>query len=54
LYSSRTKNLLPLNNFTTGQLSDKYPNLFVPAGITFSIWGIIYLLLPLFVFFSLK
>jgi len=38
-------NALPLNNKTTGQLSDAYPNLFVPAGITFSIWGIIYLLL---------
>jgi hypothetical protein len=38
-------NALPLNNHTTGQLSDSYPNLFVPAGITFSIWGIIYLLL---------
>ncbi len=38
-------NALPLNNHTTGQLSDKYPNLFVPAGITFSIWGVIYLLL---------
>lgn len=38
-------NALPLNGKTTGQLSDFYPNLFVPAGITFSIWGIIYLLL---------
>jgi hypothetical protein len=38
-------NALPLNNKTTGQLSDSFPNLFVPAGITFSIWGIIYLLL---------
>jgi len=37
-------NAIPLNNKTTGQLSDAYPNLFVPAGITFSIWGIIYLL----------
>lgn len=37
-------NALPLNNRTTGELSDAYPNLFVPAGITFSIWGIIYLL----------
>jgi hypothetical protein len=36
---------LPLNNKTTGELSDSFPNLFVPAGITFSIWGIIYLLL---------
>lgn len=41
-------NALPLNNVTTGQLSDSYPNLFVPAGITFSIWGVIYLLLAIF------
>jgi hypothetical protein len=38
-------NALPLNNKTTGELSDSFPNLFVPAGITFSIWGVIYLLL---------
>jgi Na+/H+-dicarboxylate symporter len=41
-------NALPLNNKTTGELSDSFPNLFVPAGITFSIWGIIYLLLIAF------
>jgi hypothetical protein len=41
-------NALPLNGKTTGQLSDTFPNLFVPAGITFSIWGIIYLLLAAF------
>lgn len=38
-------NALPLNNKTTGELSDSFPNLFVPTGLTFSIWGIIYLLL---------
>lgn len=38
-------NALPLNNKTTGELSDSFPNLFVPAGLTFSIWGIIYLLI---------
>lgn len=38
-------NRLPLNGKTTGELSAQYPNLFVPAGITFSIWGVIYLLL---------
>ncbi|RQD77224.1 MAG: tryptophan-rich sensory protein [Candidatus Syntrophonatronum acetioxidans] len=38
-------NALPLNNMTTGELSDLYPNLFTPAGFTFSIWGVIYLLL---------
>lgn len=38
-------NGLPLNGYTTGEISAIYPNLFVPAGFTFSIWGIIYLLL---------
>jgi hypothetical protein len=38
-------NAMPLNNKTTGELSNSFPNLFVPAGITFSIWGVIYLLL---------
>jgi hypothetical protein len=41
-------NALPLNNKTTGELSDSLPNLFVPAGITFSIWGVIYLLLLMY------
>jgi hypothetical protein len=44
---------LPLNNKTTGELSDQYPNLFVPAGFTFSIWGVIYLLLAIFVIYQL-
>lgn len=42
-------NYLPINGYNTGELSDMYPNLFVPAGITFSIWGLIYLLLAVFV-----
>ena len=45
-------NALPINNKTTGQLSDQYPNLFVPAGLTFSIWGLIYLLLAIFVVYQ--
>jgi len=40
-------NALPINGMTTGELSDNYPNLFVPTGLTFSIWGIIYLLLAI-------
>jgi hypothetical protein len=44
---------LPINGKNTGELSDAYPNLFTPAGITFSIWGLIYLLLLLYVLFSL-
>ena len=46
-------NILPINNKTTGELSDQYPNLFVPAGLTFSIWGVIYLLLAIFVIYGL-
>lgn len=38
-------NILPLNGVNTGTLSDEIPNLFVPAGLTFSIWGLIYILL---------
>lgn len=47
-------NALPINGIGTGELSDMYPNLFTPAGITFSIWGIIYLLLGLFVIYQFK
>ncbi|HRX45511.1 MAG TPA: tryptophan-rich sensory protein [Acholeplasmataceae bacterium] len=42
-------NSLPLNGQTTGGVSYQYPNLFQPAGVTFSIWGVIYLLLGAFV-----
>jgi len=38
-------NMLPINGYNTGQVSAFYPNTFVPAGFTFSIWGVIYLLL---------
>lgn len=37
--------LLPFNGLSTKDVSDMYQNLFTPAGITFSIWGFIYLLL---------
>ena len=47
-------NSLPLNGKFTGELSDSYPNLFVPAGLTFAIWGIIYLLLILFAIYQLR
>lgn len=38
-------NTLPINGRGTGEVSDSYQNLFAPAGITFAIWGLIYLLL---------
>ncbi|MCX6825571.1 MAG: hypothetical protein NTY80_05150 [candidate division SR1 bacterium] len=40
---------IPIGGISTGALSDLYPNLFVPAALTFSIWGLIYLLLIAFV-----
>ncbi|HAU98769.1 MAG: hypothetical protein UX04_C0002G0059 [Microgenomates group bacterium GW2011_GWF2_45_18] len=45
-------NALPINNRSTGAISDAYPNLFAPAGITFSIWGLIYFLLAGYVIFQ--
>ena len=44
---------IPLGGMTTGQLSDLYPSLFVPAGLTFSIWGIIYILLGIYAVYGL-
>jgi benzodiazapine receptor len=38
----------------TGALSDAIPNLFVPAGLTFSVWGVLYLLLLLFTVYQAR
>lgn len=45
-------NIIPLNGITTGEVSDNYSNLFAPAGLTFSIWSVIYLLLLGFVLYQ--
>lgn len=42
-----------LNGRTTAEVSDLYPTLITPAGFTFSIWGVIYILLFVFVVFQL-
>jgi hypothetical protein len=47
-------NILPINCLNTGQVSALYPSLFTPAGFTFSIWSIIYLLLICFVIVQWK
>ncbi len=36
-------NILPFNGQETGEISDRFEILFVPAGYVFSIWGLIYL-----------
>jgi hypothetical protein len=49
LVTNALANALPIAGRTTGEVSDMYPNLFTPAGITFSIWGVLYLGLLIFV-----
>ncbi len=46
-------NILPINGIGTGAISDSYQNLFAPAGITFSIWGIIYILLAAYTLYQI-
>lgn len=45
-------NTLPINGLTTGEVSDQFPILFVPAGYVFSIWGLIYFALIAFAVYS--
>lgn len=41
-----------MNNTTIGEVSDSYRSLFTPAGYTFAIWGLIYLLLFGFIIYQ--
>jgi len=45
--------IIPINGQGTGQVSDSYKNLFAPAGLTFAIWGLIYLLLAGYTLYQL-
>lgn len=45
-------NTIPINGVTTGEVSTMYKNLFTPASITFSIWGLIYILLAGYVIYQ--
>ena len=45
-------NILRFGGQTTGEVSDKYYSLFTPAGFTFAIWSLIYLLLAVFVVYQ--
>jgi hypothetical protein len=47
-------NALPINGLNTGQISAFYPNAFVPAGFTFSIWLVIYILVIGFCIFQIS
>ena len=43
---------IPLGGKTPPEISAQYPSLFTPAGFTFSIWGVIYLALLLFIIYQ--
>lgn len=43
-----TTQLKIINGKDVGQVSDQYNSLFTPAGVTFAIWGIIYMALLIF------
>jgi hypothetical protein len=45
-------NVLPINGQSMVEISARYPSLFTPAGFTFSIWGVIYLLLLVYVVYQ--
>ena len=45
---------LPLNGQNTGEISDRFPVYFVPAGYVFAIWGVIYLGWIAFIIFQLQ
>jgi tryptophan-rich sensory protein len=47
-------NSLPLGGINTGQVSFNYPNLFQPTGLTFSIWGVIYILLGVYLVYQFQ
>lgn len=47
-------NIVPINGVTTGQVSDRYANLFAPAGFTFGIWGLIYALLLVYTLYQME
>ncbi|MGM0498869.1 MAG: hypothetical protein ACQERL_01525 [Bacillota bacterium] len=44
-------NYLPINGLSSGEVSRFYRNPFTPAGFTFSIWGVIYTLLIIFIIY---
>lgn len=53
IFLNALANILPINGQTTGSVSDAYVNLFTPDAYTFSIWGLIYLLLGIYVVYQL-
>ena len=49
-----TSQVFKFNDTTIAEMSDKYDNLFTPAGYAFSIWGLIFLNLIIYSFYQAK
>jgi benzodiazapine receptor len=47
-------NILPINGHNTGEISGMFPNYFVPAGFTFAIWSLLYILQAAWVLICLR
>jgi putative solute:sodium symporter small subunit len=47
-------NIIPFNSVTTGEVADNFLNYFTPMGYVFAIWGAIYVLLLIFVFYQIR
>ncbi|TFG07516.1 tryptophan-rich sensory protein [Candidatus Thorarchaeota archaeon] len=47
-------NIIPINGVLTGDVADSYPNLFTPPGWVFAIWGVIYVLLAVFMVYQAR
>jgi translocator protein len=45
-------NWVPFNDLTTGEIADRHPVPFQPAGWAFTIWGVIYVMLLVFVIYG--
>ena len=53
LFVNTIASVSKINGYNTGEISDFYPNYFVPAGFTFSIWSVIYIMIIGFVICSI-
>jgi len=51
LFVNYLANAKPINGLTSAEVSDKFPNLLVPAGFTFAIWGLIYTLVACYLIY---
>lgn len=47
-------NAIPLGGVNTGEVAYRYDNLLLPSGYVFSIWGVIYLLLGIFIVWQMS